>query len=536
MTRSKCILFTLVHLGVGGAQKIASLVMNQLIDAGFRVAVCCYYSETEHVHLSDKVNRLYLFESYSEYEVSGFQRLLVKLKTISRYRSAITKLNPDCIVSFGPDALLFLACKSAAYRGRFVCCERGDASKRNFLYRRILKAEMSSSDRGVFQFPGAMSPYSSSLPADTRIIANPCLRTLSSTRDISNLKNEIAGAGRLVADKGFDTLIQAFSIIADNYDIDLVIYGEGPDRSRLEDLVNSLGLEGRVMLPGAVSNVAEQVQSALLFVLSSQYEGCPNTLIEAMCAGVPVVATDCSPGGARFLTHGGEIGGPIVPVGDSGAMAEAISWMLDNQEKAEELGRLGTSLLDDYQTEKILNMWIDLFKGLFDETESTREGGACVDMSWLKGLRNSFWCRYLLDANFRIQMEINRSTSARRGSHRANWLANRLMLKRGIFISPGAVLGSHVLFPHPTGIVIGNGVVVGDYSVIYQDVTLGQERGQYPELGNRVTVYAGAKIIGNVYVGDNAVIGANAVVVKDVPANAIVAGVPARIIRICGKE
>jgi len=97
----------------------------------------------------------------------------------------------------------------------------------------------------------------------------------------------------------------------------------------------------------------------------------------------------------------------------------------------------------------------------------------------------------------------------------------RLIHRYGCHISPRARIGHGLSLPHPTGIVIGIGVQVGEGVTIYQGVTLGvrsKGRAEYPRIGDGVTLYAGAVVIGGVTVGDHAVVGANAVVTEDVPA------------------
>lgn len=93
-------------------------------------------------------------------------------------------------------------------------------------------------------------------------------------------------------------------------------------------------------------------------------------------------------------------------------------------------------------------------------------------------------------------------------------------------------MGNSIKFPHPQNIVIGSDVQIGDNCIIYQDVTIGQNRGKYPTIGNNVIIYPGAKIIGNIIIDDFVIVGANAVVISDVPNNAIVAGIPAKIIKM----
>ncbi len=110
----------------------------------------------------------------------------------------------------------------------------------------------------------------------------------------------------------------------------------------------------------------------------------------------------------------------------------------------------------------------------------------------------------------------------------------------GIEIHPGAVIGKGVFIDHGMGVVIGETAVVGDYCLLYQGVTLGgtgKETGKrHPTLGSNVTVGAGAKILGNINIGDRVRVGAITVVLKDVPSNSTVVGIPGRIIPNQDKE
>jgi len=110
----------------------------------------------------------------------------------------------------------------------------------------------------------------------------------------------------------------------------------------------------------------------------------------------------------------------------------------------------------------------------------------------------------------------------------------------GIEIHPGAQIGKGLFIDHGMGVVIGETTIMGDNVTLFQGVTLGgtgKETGKrHPTLGNNIVVGAGAKVLGNILIGDNSYIGANAVVIKDVPSNSTVVGVPGRITRQDGKR
>lgn len=132
----------------------------------------------------------------------------------------------------------------------------------------------------------------------------------------------LLAVGRLTRQKDFPTLIRAFAIVRAQLPCHLIILGEGAQREVLTGLAQKLDVMDDIAMPGFVANPYAWMSRADLFVLSSAWEGSPNVLTEAMALGTAVVATDC-PSGPRELLGEGRYG-PLVPVGDQQALAEAI--------------------------------------------------------------------------------------------------------------------------------------------------------------------------------------------------------------------
>lgn len=139
----------------------------------------------------------------------------------------------------------------------------------------------------------------------------------------------ILSVGRLTVQKDYPTLIRAFARVREERPARLIILGEGEERPNLESLVRELGLQGDVSLPGFVENPYAYMARAVVFALSSAWEGFGNVLVEAMAVGTPVVSTDCPSGPAEIL-EGGKWG-RLVPVGNPEMLADAIITTLKHQ-------------------------------------------------------------------------------------------------------------------------------------------------------------------------------------------------------------
>jgi glycosyltransferase involved in cell wall biosynthesis len=162
----------------------------------------------------------------------------------------------------------------------------------------------------------------------------------------------LLGVGKLEAQKDFPNLIRAFAKVRQHRPCRLVILGWGPDRPQLEALIQDLGLQDDVDLPGYAQNPYAYMARSSVFVLSSAWEGLPTVLIEAMALGTPVVSTDCESGPAEILANGQY--GHLTPVGDSDALADAILKVLSGQLKP-----IDSTWLDQFMLETATQKYLD---------------------------------------------------------------------------------------------------------------------------------------------------------------------------------
>jgi glycosyltransferase involved in cell wall biosynthesis len=209
------------------------------------------------------------------------------------------------------------------------------------------------------------------LAKQIEVIGNPLiwplpefLPLLSPKKYLNPEKKHLLAVGRLHPQKQFDLLIRVFKRIAGDYkDWDLVILGDGEDRSMLECLVADLGLGESVSLPGVAGNLSEWYYKADAFVLSSAFEGFPNVLLEAMAHGIPVVSFDCNTGPRDLIEHGKN--GLLVPDGDTAGLEQAIRELLSSEDFRNELGEHAKEVRQQYSIARIAGRWEKVFSGLW---------------------------------------------------------------------------------------------------------------------------------------------------------------------------
>lgn len=355
------LLFLNTNIGYGGASKQMVWVANLCASLGHDVTFLTYRESTECQRLSELINRKHV---QLETKDGGSNGLLRTIKYLHHY---IKEEQFDVAIGFLSPSQLRLSFATIGTLTRLLFSYRGDPYEHlSGIKAGVLEAinafAFRRADWFVFQTEMARDAFSKAARERSAVIPNP-IAPLQRTKERSKgIQHRIVCVGRLdIHQKRQDLLINAFMNISQRYpDYTLDLYGDGPDEERLKGLAANCE---QIRFMGKTTNVAEAIQQASMFVLSSDYEGIPNALLEAMSIGVPCISTDCSPGGARLLIRSNEEG-ILVPKGDVSALSEAMSWYIDNPEQRERIGINGREVNHRFAEDRIGREWIKVINKL----------------------------------------------------------------------------------------------------------------------------------------------------------------------------
>ena len=349
---------------IGGAQRVMSLMANYWAEHGSDVTLISLSPQSEDWfathHLVKRVSLNLL--SVSAHLGQALSRNALR---VLRLRDELRQSRPDVVISFMDTTNVLTILASRGLGIPVIISERNDPHRhamgsswdtlRSLLYRRA--------DALVIQ-TSALRDWAEEMGGDKRvhIIPNPINPEFNGSAMEAHRRGSghtVVAMGRLVRQKGFDLLIEAFARCAEQHsEWSLVILGEGEERSNLESLIVAMGLQDRVRLAGKVPQPSQILGQADLFVLSSRFEGFPNALIEAMACKLGVISTDC-PHGPRDIIHDG-VDGLLIPPEDVNALAKSIARLMANPVERQRLGDKAVEVLERFSMGNIMSMWDEL--------------------------------------------------------------------------------------------------------------------------------------------------------------------------------
>ena len=348
--------FFIGGLSGGGAERVVCNLSNYLVLSGHEIDIMTVGDDSDY-GLDSRIRRITLLRKKEiNNKCIGFARRFI------RFIRYLHQERRDVFIVMLPATTILLLKFRFLVKGKIIASERSYPTNYSIKDQRQLKRLAKRADFWVFQTTGAQRWYKSYLgDANTAIIPNPINECFVRPLYMGVRKKQIITAGRLNRVKNHQLLLRAFSRISRLHpDYSLTIYGDGALKNDLISEAKHLGIAQKVLFPG-FADWGELSKDASMFVLSSDLEGMPNALMEAMALGIPCISTDCDGGGARSLIEDG-VNGLLVPKNDIEAMTAAMDMLLTHPDFANHLGREAHKICERLAPEKIYKKWEDLIK------------------------------------------------------------------------------------------------------------------------------------------------------------------------------
>lgn len=358
----KKVLLYIDSMQKGGAQRVMGVLGKHLCDKGVTTLLIndiVPEERKEEYPIDARIQRVFLDQDNMKGKDKNFHR-------VKKLRKIVKMENPDVILSFmGPPNYRMLMA-TLGLHCRKVVSVRNDPYKEygNTRIRRLIAGLLFRlADGCVFQTEMASEYFPKCVRRKSNIILNPVDPTFFDVQ-WNESENSLITVGRLYPQKNHALLIRAFARLhKDMPEISLKICGKGVEEQRLKQLVQDLRIEDCVHFLGEINDVKEQLKHSSCFVLSSDYEGLPNALMEAMAVGMPAISTDCPCGGPRMLIKQYE-NGILVPCNDEKSLEKAIIYMMTEKSERIKLGHQAKQSAGRFNTATVMEKWYSyLFLG-----------------------------------------------------------------------------------------------------------------------------------------------------------------------------
>ncbi|MBD5456692.1 MAG: glycosyltransferase family 4 protein [Lachnospiraceae bacterium] len=353
------ILFHLNCFEQGGAERVVSNLANQFVQEDYEIIAATEWQGENEFQLDRRVKRVHVGLKKQD---EGKGRI-AKIRLRFRYlRDLIKEEKPDIVIAFTRRPNYRALISSFGTGVPVITAVRQDPrSYYNTLADKILIPLLYPKAAGcVFQTREQMKYFPKGLQKRSEIILNPVNDKYLNVPAPEKKEKLVVQSGRLVEFKNQAMLLEAFLRVHEKHpDYTLKIYGEDSfdgTKERLEKIIRENHAESYITLMGGSDELEKELPKAEVYAFSSDYEGMPNALLEAMALGMSVVATDCPCGGPRTVIMNEE-NGLLIPVGDKEAMADGISRLIEDKEFADKLGSNARKISGRIEGKTILEQW-----------------------------------------------------------------------------------------------------------------------------------------------------------------------------------
>ena len=355
------IVFVLPEMRGGGTERVVASLSSEFINRGYEVAIMLFAGDQVVYDLNPKVEIVRV-------GVTTNGNPLLRLKRIANMRKYYKKNEGCYIFGFSVMGTVFSVIAALGIRHRLLVSERNDPTQMHHKWLRdwaYTKAECI-----VCQTEDMLKLFPTKIRNKGMVIPNPISDDIPEPYT-GNRDHRIVNVARLQPQKNHKLLLEAFALFLRNCvdDYTLHIYGEGPLMSDLQSYATDLKISDHVTFHGFTNNAREEIKNAGMFVLSSDYEGISNSMIEALAMGIPTISTDCPVGGARMYIEDG-VSGLLTQTGDAGKLSVAMLRVATEPELAAKLSENSVTIRQRYSLSKIADQFLEA-AGLLSNNTAT---------------------------------------------------------------------------------------------------------------------------------------------------------------------
>ena len=343
------IVFSMARMRGGGAERVVSELANSFVEKGHSVSIIVTKDSECVYHLDETIKLIDLSEND--------RGILGRVKAIRR---CLFENQFDIVISFLTNSNIETILALIGKKVPLIISERNNpyTDPNEKIYRLMRAIFYPLSDGYVFQTPDAQAFFSKTIRKKGVVIMNPINPDLPEAY-VGVRDKRVVNVARLFEQKNHKLFIDAFIEFHKSHsDYIAEIYGDGPLEGELEAYIHKMNMDNFIHLRGFSKNVLQEIRSAGMFVLSSDYEGMSNALIEAVGMGIPSISTDHPIGGARMTITNG-VDGFLVPVNDVEGMAAKMTVLADNEALAQNISNNGTKVREKLSVNAISSLWLD---------------------------------------------------------------------------------------------------------------------------------------------------------------------------------